>query len=166
MMKQMLEHSKSQPLTRQIADELWKSVQPIIQAQRNLDDINHNSHMELIRNMVEARYKVTQADIKAIREYHLKTTGSAPPTVLLEEVEDDDKKGENDKLRKLQLSSQTKPSKVQKQKSEYVPATKTSAKASDARSKKGIDETLNKIEEEIASEKQRRQIQLKPKLLA
>ncbi|MFS7970777.1 hypothetical protein Hanom_Chr09g00824891 [Helianthus anomalus] len=96
MMKQMLEHSKSQPLTQQIADELWKSVQPIIQAQRNLADIHHTTHMELIRNMVEARYKVTQSDFKAIREHLLKTVGFAPPTVL-----DDAKNGENDKLRKL-----------------------------------------------------------------
>ncbi|MFS7998342.1 hypothetical protein Hanom_Chr12g01152591 [Helianthus anomalus] len=101
IMKQMLKHSESQPSTQQITNELLKSVQPIIQAQRNLADINHNTHMELIRNMVEARYKVTQADIKAIREHLLKTTGSAHPTVLQEEVEDDAKKGEDEKLRKL-----------------------------------------------------------------
>ncbi|MFS7935752.1 hypothetical protein Hanom_Chr05g00407231 [Helianthus anomalus] len=59
MMKHMMGHSKSQPSSQQIANELRKSVQSIIQAQRNLADINHNTHMELIRNMVEARYKFT-----------------------------------------------------------------------------------------------------------
>ncbi|MFS7986823.1 hypothetical protein Hanom_Chr11g01014741 [Helianthus anomalus] len=68
-------------------------MQPIIQAQRNLADINNNTHMELVRNMVEARYKVTQAYTKAIREHLVKTTGSAPATVLQDEDEDDAKKG-------------------------------------------------------------------------
>ncbi|MFS8027062.1 hypothetical protein Hanom_Chr16g01494231 [Helianthus anomalus] len=77
MMKQMLEHSQSQPNIQQIANEMWNSVQPILQAQRNLAEINHNTHMELIRNMVDARYKVTQADIEAIREHLVKFTGSA-----------------------------------------------------------------------------------------
>ncbi|MFS8003323.1 hypothetical protein Hanom_Chr13g01212671 [Helianthus anomalus] len=93
MMKQMMEHFKSQPSTQQITNELWKSVQPIIQAQRNLADINHNTHMELVRNMVEARYKVTQAYIKAIREHLVKTTVSAPAIVLQKEVEDNAKRG-------------------------------------------------------------------------
>ncbi|MFS7917817.1 hypothetical protein Hanom_Chr03g00193651 [Helianthus anomalus] len=82
MIRQMMEHSHNQPTTQQIANELWKFVQPIIQAQRNLADINHNTHMELTRNMVEARYKVTQADIKAIRKHLVKTTGSAPATTF------------------------------------------------------------------------------------
>ncbi|MFS7966017.1 hypothetical protein Hanom_Chr09g00768931 [Helianthus anomalus] len=63
MMKQMMELSKGQPSTQQIANELWNSVQPILHAQRNLVEINHNTHMELIWNMVDARYKDTQADI-------------------------------------------------------------------------------------------------------
>ncbi|MFS7939328.1 hypothetical protein Hanom_Chr05g00450381 [Helianthus anomalus] len=82
MMKQKMEHSQSQPSTQQIANEMWKFVQPIIQAQRNLADINHNTHMELIRNMVEVRYKVTQLDIKDIREHLVKTTSSAPATII------------------------------------------------------------------------------------
>ncbi|MFS7980725.1 hypothetical protein Hanom_Chr10g00942661 [Helianthus anomalus] len=36
MMKQMLEHSQSQPNTLQIANEMWNSVQPVLQAQRIL----------------------------------------------------------------------------------------------------------------------------------
>ncbi|MFS7963173.1 hypothetical protein Hanom_Chr08g00734981 [Helianthus anomalus] len=59
MMKQILEVSKSQPSTQQTANELWKSVQPILHAQKNLSEINHNTHMELIRIMVDARYKDT-----------------------------------------------------------------------------------------------------------
>ncbi|MFS7937505.1 hypothetical protein Hanom_Chr05g00428341 [Helianthus anomalus] len=93
MMNQMMKHSKSQPSIQKIANELWKSVQPIIQAQRNLADINHNTHIELIRNMIESKFKVTQADIKALREHLVKTNGSAPATVLQEEVEDDAKRG-------------------------------------------------------------------------
>ncbi|MFS7987633.1 hypothetical protein Hanom_Chr11g01025211 [Helianthus anomalus] len=54
--------------------------------------------MELIGNMVEDRYKVTQADIKDIKEHLVMTNGSTPATVHQEEVEDDAKKGENDTL--------------------------------------------------------------------
>ncbi|KAJ0599271.1 hypothetical protein HanRHA438_Chr03g0105531 [Helianthus annuus] len=141
MMRQMMEHSHNQPTTQQIANEMWKSVPPIIQAKRNLADINHNTHMELTRNMVEATYKVTQADIKAIREHLVKTTGSTPSTVLQDEDDDDAKKGENDKLRKLQPFSQAKPKVQEKPESAQ---TKSSAKASEAGKQKGIDETLNK----------------------
>ncbi|KAF5761382.1 hypothetical protein HanXRQr2_Chr16g0764481 [Helianthus annuus] len=102
MMKQMLEHSQSQPNTQQIANELWNSVQSILQAQRNLAEINHNTHMELIRNMVDARYKVTQADIEAIREQLVKFTSSAlqQSFMMMKTEEDDAKKGDKDSLRK------------------------------------------------------------------
>ncbi|MFS7888894.1 hypothetical protein Hanom_Chr00s000002g01600401 [Helianthus anomalus] len=63
----MLEISKSQPSTLQIADELWKSVQPILHAQKNLSEINHNTHMELIKITVDARYNDTQADIRVLK---------------------------------------------------------------------------------------------------
>ncbi|MFS8002080.1 hypothetical protein Hanom_Chr13g01197921 [Helianthus anomalus] len=52
-------------------------MQPILQSQRNLAEINHNTDIELIRNMVDSRYKVTQHDIKAIREHLVQFTGSA-----------------------------------------------------------------------------------------
>ncbi|MFS7934709.1 hypothetical protein Hanom_Chr05g00394911 [Helianthus anomalus] len=81
-MKHLLENSKSQPSTQQIIDELWKSVQPILHAQKNLSDSYHKTHMELIRFMVEARYKDTQADIRGIKAYLLKLTGSSPALVF------------------------------------------------------------------------------------
>src|ERR1044071_7894284 len=74
--------SKSQPSTADIANELWKSVSPIIIAHRKLADQSHETYMAEIRNMVDARYKDTHADIKAIKDHLLKTTGSAPTTIL------------------------------------------------------------------------------------
>ncbi|MFS7911790.1 hypothetical protein Hanom_Chr02g00122231 [Helianthus anomalus] len=59
MMKQLVNASKSQPTAQQLSQELWNSVQPILATQRDLAEINHNSHMELIRVMVDARYKDT-----------------------------------------------------------------------------------------------------------
>ena len=71
--------SKSQPSTADIASELWKSVSPIIIAHRKLADQTHETYMAEIRNMVDARYKDTHADIQAIKDHLLKTTGSALP---------------------------------------------------------------------------------------
>ncbi|MFS8003173.1 hypothetical protein Hanom_Chr13g01210771 [Helianthus anomalus] len=68
MIKQLVDASKSQPTHQQLSQELWNSVQPIHVAQRELVEIQHNSHMNLIRVMVEARYKDTQADIGGIKE--------------------------------------------------------------------------------------------------
>ncbi|MFS8016412.1 hypothetical protein Hanom_Chr15g01368391 [Helianthus anomalus] len=67
LMKQMLENSKCQPSTQQISQELWNSVQPILAAQRELAELNQNKHMELIRIMIEARYKDTRAYIRGIK---------------------------------------------------------------------------------------------------
>ncbi|MFS8004548.1 hypothetical protein Hanom_Chr13g01227161 [Helianthus anomalus] len=157
MMRRMMEHSQSQPSTQKIANELWNSIQPILQAQINLVEINHNTHMELIRNMVDARYKVTQAYIKAIREHLVKTTACAPATVLpYDDEEEDANKGEKDSLRKLQPDSKTKSRpKVQQKSASAQP--KSSAKASEAGKQKGIDETLNKKADEISLEKQKKQ---------
>src|ERR1044071_4232347 len=64
--------------------------------------------MAEIRNMVDARYKDTYADIQAIKDHLLKTTGSTPTTILRDEdndafTADDAKKGESgrDRLPKL-----------------------------------------------------------------
>ncbi|MFS8026423.1 hypothetical protein Hanom_Chr16g01486571 [Helianthus anomalus] len=51
--------------------------------------------MTLIRNMVEARYKDTQAEIKAIKEALTKMTGTAPAPIFEDDDDQDDaKKGE------------------------------------------------------------------------
>ncbi|KAJ0480135.1 hypothetical protein HanIR_Chr13g0628031 [Helianthus annuus] len=158
MLKYMMELSKSQPSTQQIANELWNFVQPILHAQKNLAEINHNTHMELIRNMVDARYKDTQADIKDNKEHLVKITGSAPTTIIQDGDDDDDdaKKGEKDSLRKLHPDSKVKAKPKPKPKVQQRPESaqpKTSVKASEAGKEKGIDETLNKKAEEIALKK-------------
>ncbi|XP_022003191.1 serine/arginine repetitive matrix protein 1-like [Helianthus annuus] len=114
--------------------------------------------MELIRNMVDARYKDTQADIKAIKEHLVKITGSAPTTVIYDDEEDDAKNGEKDSLRKLQPDSKAKPKpkpKVQQKPESIQP--KTSFKALKAGKEKGIYDTINKKAEEIALEKEKKQ---------
>ncbi|MFS8012612.1 hypothetical protein Hanom_Chr14g01322901 [Helianthus anomalus] len=93
MMKHLLEASKSHPIHQQITQELWNSVQPILAAQRELAEINHNSHMELIKVMVEARYKDTQANTRGIKESRAKLTGSSPTLIFEKDDEDDAKKG-------------------------------------------------------------------------
>src|ERR1043165_4153156 len=100
--------TKSQPSTADIASELWKSVSPIIIAHRKLADQTYETYMAEIRNMVDARYNDTHADIQAIKGHLLKTTGSAPTTILRDEDDDeftadDAKKGESgrDRLPKL-----------------------------------------------------------------
>ncbi|MFS7946291.1 hypothetical protein Hanom_Chr06g00534281 [Helianthus anomalus] len=72
--------------------------------------------MELIRIMVDARYKDTQADIMVIKEYLLKLIGSSPTPIFEKDDDDDAKKGEKDSLRKLPPDSKAKPkSKVPQQ---------------------------------------------------
>ncbi|KAJ0715479.1 hypothetical protein HanPI659440_Chr13g0501601 [Helianthus annuus] len=91
MMKQVLEASKSQPSHQQITQELWNSMQLILVAPRELAELQHNSHMELIKVMVEARY--THADIRGIKESFAKLTGSSPTPILEKEDQDDAKRG-------------------------------------------------------------------------
>ncbi|MFS7926521.1 hypothetical protein Hanom_Chr04g00298011 [Helianthus anomalus] len=109
LMKQLLDASKSQSSHQQITQELWNSVQPILVAQRELAELQHNSHMELIRFMVEARYKVTQAVIRGNKESLAKLTGTSPAPVFEKEDQDDAKKGEKDSMRKLDVDPKAKP---------------------------------------------------------
>ena len=51
----------------------------------------------MFRNVMEARYKDTQADIKAIKAHLLQTTGTSPPTIVYVENTDDAKKGKKGK---------------------------------------------------------------------
>ncbi|XP_022014592.1 pollen-specific leucine-rich repeat extensin-like protein 1 [Helianthus annuus] len=157
MLKQVLEASKSQPSHQQITQELWNSVQPILAAQRELAELQHNSHMELIRVMVEARYKDTQADIRGIKESLAKPTGTSSAPIFENEDQDDAKKGEKDSMRKLDVDPKAKPKGQPKQKLES--AKDTSAKSSEKSytgKKKGIDETLNKQTDEEILAKQKR----------
>ncbi len=78
----LVEASKSQPTHQQLSQELWNSVQPIITAQRELEEIQHNTEMAFFRNMVEAMYKDTQAEIKAIKEALTKNDWHCPCTYL------------------------------------------------------------------------------------
>ncbi|MFS7979571.1 hypothetical protein Hanom_Chr10g00929281 [Helianthus anomalus] len=82
--------------------------------------------MELIRIMVDAKYKNTQADIKGIKEHLLKITCVAPTQII---PDDDAKKGEKDSLRKLPPDLKAKPKVQQKPESAQQ---QSFAKASEA----------------------------------
>ena len=88
-LKQLVDAFKIQTSHQQLCQELRNSVQPILAAPRELAEIQLNSHMKLIRVMVEARYKDTQADIKGIKECIAKLTGTTPAPVFEKDDEDD-----------------------------------------------------------------------------
>ncbi|KAJ0600577.1 hypothetical protein HanIR_Chr03g0118691 [Helianthus annuus] len=158
MMKHMLENSKCKPSTQQITQEIWNYVQPILAAQRELAELNHNKHIELNRIMVEARYKDTQADIRGIKESLLKLTGSSPTPVFEKDDEDDAKKGEKDIMRKSEPDPKVKPkSKVQQNLRSAKQTSAKTSETSDVGKKKGIDETLNIQTDEKILEKQKKQ---------
>ncbi|MFS7968903.1 hypothetical protein Hanom_Chr09g00802941 [Helianthus anomalus] len=143
MMKQMLEVSKSLPSHQQITQELWNYVQPILAAQRELAEPNHNKHMALIRVMVEARYKDTQADIKGIKEFLQKLTGSSPAPIFEKNDDDHAKNVEKDLLRKFEPYPKVKPKGQQKQKPGSAKETSAiTSEKSDVGKKKGTDDTL------------------------
>ncbi|MFS8020100.1 hypothetical protein Hanom_Chr15g01411571 [Helianthus anomalus] len=149
----LVEASKSQPTHQQLSQELWKSVQPILTAQRELAEIQHNTHMELIGNMVEARYKDTQADINGIKEALKKMMGTTPaPIFENDDDQDDAKNGEKHDMKKF-----GKPTPRQKPTQKPEPEKKssaTSAETSINEKEKGIDETLNiQADEEAANRK-------------
>ncbi|MFS8017413.1 hypothetical protein Hanom_Chr15g01380081 [Helianthus anomalus] len=157
LMKQLVGASKSQPSRQEITQELWDSMQPILVAQRELAELQHNSHMELIVVMVEARYKDTQADIRDIKESLAKLTGTSPTPIFENEDQDDAKNREKDSMRKLDVDPKVKPKGQQQQKPGS--AKDTSAKStekSDAGKKKRIDEILNKQTNEEILAKQKR----------
>src|ERR1044071_6087557 len=88
--------------------------------------------MAQIRTLVDARYTDTQADIKAIKDHLLKTTGSTPTTILRDEDDDefianDAKKGESgrDRLPKLDPFGCPPSQKGQSQKSNKLGSTQT-----------------------------------------
>ncbi|XP_021990913.1 uncharacterized protein LOC110887644 [Helianthus annuus] len=113
--------------------------------------------MELIRVMVDARYKDTQADIRGIKESLAKLTGTSPAPIFEKADQDDAQKGEKESLRKLDVDPKAKPNGQQQQKpgSAKDTSSKSSKKIDDGK-KKGVDETLNKQTDEEILEKQKR----------
>ena len=65
-------------------------------------DQQHAIHVQKLTNMVESRFKDTQADIKAIKAHIQSASGKVPPTVLFmnEPFPDNAKKGEKIKWKK------------------------------------------------------------------
>ncbi|MFS7916713.1 hypothetical protein Hanom_Chr03g00180561 [Helianthus anomalus] len=74
--------------------KLWQLFQPMLHQQRQYADQQYEVQLQMFRNMMEARYKDTQADIKVIKAHLLQTTGTSPPTIVSVENPDDAKKGE------------------------------------------------------------------------
>ncbi|MFS7953638.1 hypothetical protein Hanom_Chr07g00621021 [Helianthus anomalus] len=92
----LVQASKSQPTLQQYSQEIWNAVQPIITPQREFAENQHNHQMLLIRNMVNARYKDTQAEIKAIREALTNMIGATSvPIIRDDDDQDDAKRGRN-----------------------------------------------------------------------
>ncbi|MFS8007410.1 hypothetical protein Hanom_Chr14g01260691 [Helianthus anomalus] len=60
MMQQMLETSKSQSSAPSTV-ELWEHLYPLLQTQREHVDLQHEKHMQMFRNLVDATYKETLA---------------------------------------------------------------------------------------------------------
>ncbi|XP_022030254.1 uncharacterized protein DDB_G0284459-like [Helianthus annuus] len=113
--------------------------------------------MELIRVMVDARYKDTQEDIRGIKESLAKLTATSPAPIFEKDDQDDAKKGEKDSLRKLDVDPKAKPKGQPKQKPESSKDTfAKSSEKSDAGKKKGVDETLNKQTDAEILEKHKR----------
>ncbi|XP_035835764.1 ADP-ribosylation factor-like protein 6-interacting protein 4 [Helianthus annuus] len=80
--------------------------------------------MKLIRVMVEARYKDTQADIKGIKECIAKLTSTTPTPVFEKNDEDDAEKREKDSMKNF-----GKPTPRNQPKQNPKPAKQTSAKS-------------------------------------
>ncbi|MFS7937500.1 hypothetical protein Hanom_Chr05g00428291 [Helianthus anomalus] len=100
MLQQLLQSSKAQSPASSSApttNELWQLFQPMLHQQRKYADQQHGIQPKMFRNVMEARYKDTQADIKAIKAHLLQTTGTSPPTIVYVDNPDDAKKGEKGK---------------------------------------------------------------------
>ncbi|KAJ0434820.1 hypothetical protein HanIR_Chr17g0886111 [Helianthus annuus] len=107
MLQQLLQAQKAPPTaatsttSAPSSPELWSPFQPMLHQQRQYADQQHEVQIQKIRNLMEARFKDTQADIKAIKAHLLQTTGTAPPTIIfVDKAPDDAKKGEKVKKKK------------------------------------------------------------------
>ncbi|MFS7936026.1 hypothetical protein Hanom_Chr05g00410541 [Helianthus anomalus] len=112
MLKILVQNSKPPPTNAELAEKVWFHAQSYLQLQKQSAHATHNIHMEMIRNMIEARYNDTQAEIKAVKDHILQAIGTIPtpryPT-------DEAKKGESsNNLRKLPSSNPTSTTKKAK----------------------------------------------------
>ncbi|KAJ0457095.1 hypothetical protein HanIR_Chr15g0769951 [Helianthus annuus] len=82
-------------------DELWSLFQPLLHHQRELADQQYEIQVQKIRNLMEARFKDTQADIKEIKAHILNTTGTAPPSVIFVDNPPPDNAKKGEKLKQL-----------------------------------------------------------------
>ncbi|MFS7918879.1 hypothetical protein Hanom_Chr03g00206351 [Helianthus anomalus] len=100
MLQQLLQSSKAPSTASSSAptiNELWQLFQPVLHQQRKYVDQQHEIQLQMFINVMDARYKDTQADIKAIKTHILQTTGTSPPTIIYVKNLDDAKKGEKGK---------------------------------------------------------------------
>ncbi|XP_021991968.1 mucin-17-like [Helianthus annuus] len=95
MLQQLLQSSKSRSIASSsttTTSELWQLLQPLFHQQRKYNDQQHQIQLQMLKNVMESRYKDTQADIKAIKAHLLQTTGTSPPTIVYVENPNDAKK--------------------------------------------------------------------------
>ena len=87
------------------ANELWNMFQPLLERQKQMADQQHAMHVQKLTNMVESRFKDTQADIKAIKAHIQSASGKVPPTILFmnEPFPDNAKKGRRSSGRRKEL---------------------------------------------------------------
>ncbi|MFS7918401.1 hypothetical protein Hanom_Chr03g00200571 [Helianthus anomalus] len=85
------------------ANELWNIFQPMLEKQQHMANQKHVIQVQMLTNMVESRFKDTQADIKAIKASLQKTAhGKKVPSSILfldTPLADNVKRGEKIKLR-------------------------------------------------------------------
>ncbi|KAJ0886827.1 hypothetical protein HanRHA438_Chr09g0383821 [Helianthus annuus] len=76
--------------------------QPLLERQKQMADQQHAIHVQKLTNMVESRFKDTQANIKAIKAHIQSASGKVPSTVLFmnKPFSNNAKKGEKIKWKK------------------------------------------------------------------
>ncbi|KAJ0935917.1 hypothetical protein HanRHA438_Chr03g0124931 [Helianthus annuus] len=86
------------------ANELWNIFQPMLEQQQHMADKKHALQVKMLTNMVESRFKDTQADIKAIKASIQQNAQreKGPSTIFFMDtpLADNAKKGEKTKLKK------------------------------------------------------------------
>ncbi|KAJ0859203.1 hypothetical protein HanRHA438_Chr13g0609751 [Helianthus annuus] len=113
MVQQLLEAQKAQsfappaqaPAPQAFAEnELWNILQPLLEHQQQMAAKQHANQVQMLTNMVESRFKDTQADIKAIKASIQQNAQSekCPSTIFFMDtpLADNAKKGEKTKLKK------------------------------------------------------------------